>query len=98
MGTSMNAEHGDEGDEAESGGGEPLVTDDEVRGVASATRSHEKSVLRRIVGLPVRGRVAGDIDAELARRGIERATPPPRNIERPVTPRDTERLARARGR
>lgn len=46
------------------------ITDDEVRDIAAATRAHEKTVLRRLVGLPVRGRVAKDVDDALIARGL----------------------------
>ncbi|MCL2777973.1 MAG: hypothetical protein FWD73_08210 [Polyangiaceae bacterium] len=39
----------------------PIISDTELRDVAEAARAHERSVLRRVVGLPVRGRVARDI-------------------------------------
>lgn len=50
---------------------EPQVTDSLVDDVVEATEAAPITVLRRLVGLPVRGRVAGRIDRELAARGLK---------------------------
>lgn len=46
------------------------LTDDVLEAVADATSSHRNSVMRRILGLPVRGRRALAIDRELVSRGL----------------------------
>lgn len=49
------------------------ITDADLHAIADAARAHERSILRRVVGLPVRGRVAEVIDRELTARGIASA-------------------------
>ncbi len=46
------------------------ITDDLVDDIAKRTHRDERSVLRRLVGLPVRGQAGTAIDAELARLGL----------------------------
>jgi hypothetical protein len=41
-----------------------------IAAIADAALAHRHSVERRLLGLPVRGRVGQRIDAELAKRGI----------------------------
>lgn len=50
--------------------GSRIITDEDISAVTEAARAHERSVLRRVLGLPVRGRVAADIDRELVARGL----------------------------
>jgi hypothetical protein len=52
-----------------------IAMTDIITEIANAAHAHRHSVEKRLAGLPVRGRVAGRIDAELARRGIVPAAP-----------------------
>lgn len=47
-----------------------MTTPETIRQIADAALAHVRSVERRMLGLPVRGRVADRIDAELAKRGL----------------------------
>lgn len=47
-----------------------MVTRSVVQEIADLTLSHVRTVERRLLGLPVRGRVRDRIDTELARRGL----------------------------
>lgn len=47
-----------------------MTTSAIIIAVAEAALAHRHSVERRMLGLPVRGRVGQRIDAELAKRGI----------------------------
>jgi hypothetical protein len=48
----------------------PRVNDDLVEDVAKATYADPRSVVRRLAGLPVRGRRGEAIDRELVARGL----------------------------
>ena len=59
------------------------VDDALVQEVVETTGAHERTVLRRLAGLPVRGAAGRAVDAALRARGFERPTqsdsdPPPR--------------------
>ena len=46
------------------------ITDELIDRIVASTYAHERSVYRRLLGLPVRGRVAGRVDAELQELGL----------------------------
>lgn len=46
------------------------IDDNTIRDVVESASAHERSVYRRLLGLPVRGRAGDRVDRELARRGI----------------------------
>jgi hypothetical protein len=48
----------------------PEVTDEFIAEVADAAAADTRTVLRRVAGLPVRGRRGSIIDRELAARGF----------------------------
>ena len=48
---------------------------DIIRAIAEAALAHPQTVERRMLGLPVRGRVGARIDAELTKRGITPGAP-----------------------
>jgi hypothetical protein len=48
----------------------PTLTDETIDSIADETASHRRTVERRLLGLPVRGRVASRVDAVLAKRGL----------------------------
>jgi len=48
----------------------PPLTDETIDTIAEETASHRRTVERRLLGLPVRGRVATRVDAVLAKRGL----------------------------
>ena len=48
----------------------PMITDALVDAVADAVDADSRSVVRRLAGLPVRGRRGEAIDRELSRRGL----------------------------
>lgn len=48
--------------------GTPRITDADVDAIASASYADRRTVLRRLVGLPVRGRAAERVDAAIRAR------------------------------
>lgn len=48
----------------------PTLNDETIGAIAEETASHRRTVERRLLGLPVRGRVASRVDAVLAKRGL----------------------------
>jgi hypothetical protein len=48
-------------------------TDEDIDAIAAEVRCHRQSVLRRLAGLEVRGRVSDDIDRALVARGLRLA-------------------------
>jgi hypothetical protein len=48
----------------------PRITDELIRDVAEDAGAAERSVMRRILGLRVRGRAQKRVDAALAARGV----------------------------
>lgn len=47
-----------------------LISQEQLREIATRTRAREVTILRRLVGLPVRGAAAYAVDIELARLGL----------------------------
>ena len=58
-----------------------IVTDEIVDEIATEVRADRKTVIRRLAGLPVRGRVGADIDRALAARRPHHAPSSPPNRE-----------------
>jgi hypothetical protein len=50
-----------------------LISQEQLRDIAARTHAREVTILRRVVGLPVRGAAAYAVDVELARSGVLRA-------------------------
>lgn len=46
----------------------PCIDDKAIAEIAEKLRADRRTIIRRIAGLPVRGRVAEDIDREIAIR------------------------------
>ena len=51
-----------------------MIDTSTIDAVAAAALAHRNTVVRRVLGLPVRGKVSARIDVELSKRGI---VPPP---------------------
>lgn len=51
------------------------ITDEDVRRIAERAQAHERTVLRRLLGLHVRGRVGARVDREIAAIHTEMPTP-----------------------
>jgi hypothetical protein len=47
-----------------------LISTDQLREITNATKASEVTILRRVVGLPVRGAAGPAVDRELSRRGL----------------------------
>jgi hypothetical protein len=47
-----------------------LISEEQLRDIAKTTGARDVTILRRLVGLPVRGAAAFAVDSELARRGV----------------------------
>lgn len=60
----------------------PRITDETIEEVAAEAFGHPRSVERRLLKLPVKGRVAARVDAALDRRGLLRRDPSPPNTSR----------------
>ena len=50
------------------------ITDALITKIQVATHAHSRTVMRRMLGLPVRGKVAERVDEELGKVGCERPT------------------------
>lgn len=48
------------------------ITDDDINSISVAAVAHPKTVLRRLLGLEVRGNAGRRVDTELERRGFVR--------------------------
>lgn len=74
----------------------PAIDDEAIDEIATTVRCHRQSVLRRLAHLPVRGRVAGDIDRAIAARLTDRSRPKRGTAIEPATaPHGDERTTSA---
>jgi hypothetical protein len=51
-----------------------LISDQQIREIRDRTGAQEATILRRVVGLHVRGAAAYAVDVELERLGVMRST------------------------